>query len=877
MRISTGIRVDRFIWATAVFLLALTPTLVLTEDADAKKPTIKTPRSITPKPKSILHSSRAKFKWTNVGARRYDLYIGSRRGRSDIYGQKNLKKRSTKVLSLPTDGRKLYVRIVARFGIKHRCRKRGRKSRCQRLICRRYRKRASGKSRTRCRPLRCKKKRTSRSRKQRCKGRRTRSFTLIAHRKQGTGVPPGADGPATNPPATKTTPDPGGQTPPKTEVSSSLTAAWANDGGDKITQDELRATSDPNSVHNSVWDGSKIKVFGASNEVVAFNLVLEAAQGASDVSLSLNKLTGPNGTEIQSAPAAGNELFDWTDRDIELFYVRYLQIKGLSRLTYQSYYDERHVPVALRRPFTGQGEGSGDWFDRPNADKFYPDIAVPIELESNFDIDQGKNQSIWADIYIPKGSPPGKYLGTVTVKEKGSVTHQMPVELEVLDFQLPDTPSAKTMTFLSSANINRRYLDEEYPADGSPQDQSSKQIQDRHFKLAHRHRISLIESDNESGNGPDDIWIPRLDGTLFTSANGYRGPGENVGNNIYSIGTYSSWWWSWDDDSNGQISEQEMRDHSDAWVNWFNENAPDADHFLYLIDESSDYAQIEQWAQWLDDNPGPGNQLDSMSTVWLTDAQANTPSLDIAGTGFSVGITDLWNDAIVQKNADPTKKHFMYNGHRPTHGTFALEDDGVALRVTPWGQFKKGVDRWFKWESTYYNNFQSIVDSETDEKTCDHRDLNDGGNTIRCQTNVFKTAKTFGVYQNDCFADVGCGGYPYGQTGWNYTNGDGVLFYPGTDTVFPDDSYGIDGPLASLRLKHWRRGIQDVDYLTMAKQIDPQQVDQIVASTVPKVFWEYGVDNEEDPTYVHTDISWSTDPDDWEAARKQLAEIIEGE
>ena len=45
---------------------------------------------------------------------------------------------------------------------------------------------------------------------------------------------------------------------------------------------------------------------------------------------------------------------------------------------------------------------------------------------------------------------------------------------------------------------------------------------------------------------------------------------------------------------------------------------------------------------------------------------------------------------------------------------------------------------------------------------------------------------------------------------------------------------------------------------------------------VPIVLWEYGVENEQDPTYVHTDISWSIDPDVWETARKELADIIEG-
>ena len=51
---------------------------------------------------------------------------------------------------------------------------------------------------------------------------------------------------------------------------------WANEGGDKVSQDELRAANDASSVINSVWDGQKITVFAARNEVVSFNLILEA-------------------------------------------------------------------------------------------------------------------------------------------------------------------------------------------------------------------------------------------------------------------------------------------------------------------------------------------------------------------------------------------------------------------------------------------------------------------------------------------------------------------------------------------------------------------------------------------------------------------------
>jgi hypothetical protein len=175
----------------------------------------------------------------------------------------------------------------------------------------------------------------------------------------------------------------------------------------------------------------------------------------------------------------------------------------------------------------------------------------------------------------------------------------------------------------------------------------------------------------------------------------------------------------------------------------------------------------------------------------------------------------------------------------------------VALRVIAWAQFKMDIDRWFYWESTYYENFQCYGYGE------------------EAQTNVFQQAQTYGCFdENDD---------ELGESGWNYFNGDGVLFYPGTETRFPHDSYGVMGPFASLRLKHWRRGIQDVDYLALAAEIDPERTAEIVSGIIPRVLWEYDVSDPEDPTWVLTDISWSTNPDVWEAARADLADIIEGE
>jgi hypothetical protein len=614
-----------------------------------------------------------------------------------------------------------------------------------------------------------------------------------------------------------------------------ITAIWANDGGDKVTQDELRATR-RTSVNNTVWNGQRVYVFGARNEVVGFNMILEAgSHSATQVTVRLPRLEGP--MTLASVPATGNGVFDWTQRPIELFYVRYQPINGLSMVSYGTY-DERHVPKRFRRPWNGDGKGSGGWKDRPDRDKYYPEIAVPLELVPPFTIEAGKNQSVWVDVYIPKSAPPGLYKGDLEIQEAGFPLVRVPVQLWVSSLTLPDLPTAKTMLYFSSSNISRRYFG------STTAGTQARRVRDRHFMLAHRHKISLIgdasgDDCNSTADEPCPEWIPRLNGSLFTPTHGYDGPGVNTGNNVYSIGTYGNWKWK-----NG--SQADMHRHADAWVNWFSRNAPSTEYFLYLADESSDTRQLETWSQWLKNNPGPGRELKSLATLPLPTAAASVPSLDIPASTLTAGDPNAWQPLSERYTSDGRRRFYMYNGHRPATGSFATEDDGVALRQLAWAQYKKKIHRWFFWESTYYNNYQ--------------------GNTK--EFNIFKAAQAFG---NSSSMDA-----VLGRTGWNYSNGDGVLFYPGTDRLFPADSYGVEGPFASLRLKAWRRGLQDADYLALAAAVNPEATAQIINSLLPKTLWEVGVSDPKDPTWVRSDIHWPTNPDQWETARAQLTALVSG-
>lgn len=619
-------------------------------------------------------------------------------------------------------------------------------------------------------------------------------------------------------------------------------AIWANDGGDKVLKHERRALDGASSVSNRVWQNKEIHLFGARNEVVQFNVILEAGDaGAENVSVALKRLEGPSGRVISRENASVDNLYDWTVRPIELFYVRYLQIKGLSALSYETY-DERLIPTRMRRPWSGSGIGSGAWGDRPGADRYFPEIAAPIELHPSFKITARENQSIWSDIYLSKDLPAGDFTGVFEVRAGGEgQSVEIPVRVTVLDFELQDTPASKTMVYLGYQDISRRYLGESWPNSGTANAEALKKIRDNHFLMAHRHKLSLIDDhqgpDVWQTQAPRPEWQRRLSGDLFTAQNGYAGPGEGQGNGIFSIGTYGSWSWRGG-------TQDDMWKNTDAWETWFVKNSPETERFLYLIDESTNYSQTETWANWVLSNPGVGGQLATFATLALPEADANIPSLSIAASWMDVGMKSRWQAAANDFIQSDRKRFYMYNGKRPASGSFATEDEGVALRELPWGQFKKGVHRWFFWESTYYNDYQ-------------------GG---RGNTNVFQTAQTFGG--STTFNSV------LGQRGWNSSNGDGVLFYPGTDRTYSEESYGVSGPIASLRLKHWRRGVQDIDYVAAAMKVDPVRTQAIVERMVPKALWEYDVADTSDPTWQRTDVSWSVDPDDWEAARAELAEII---
>ncbi|MBK7711858.1 MAG: hypothetical protein IPJ37_13540 [Bacteroidales bacterium] len=105
--------------------------------------------------------------------------------------------------------------------------------------------------------------------------------------------------------------------PPDTNKDTGIRRIWAVDDGEKIKRDDI-TNALATDINNAVWHDSSINIFGARNEIVAFQLIIQAEKkGAGKVNVVVSDLT--NGTTVIPGSAQGPaDPFDYRDRYVEL-------------------------------------------------------------------------------------------------------------------------------------------------------------------------------------------------------------------------------------------------------------------------------------------------------------------------------------------------------------------------------------------------------------------------------------------------------------------------------------------------------------------------------------------------------------------------------
>jgi hypothetical protein len=560
---------------------------------------------------------------------------------------------------------------------------------------------------------------------------------------------------------------------------------WAINDGEKVEQDER---AHPGKARNSAWDGRRIKLFAARNEIVAFQLIVEGgSKGIEKLSVSLRELTHRDGkVRITYNPPAADPT-NYVGRPIQLFSENYLRVTEPTRA---SWIYRLGTPSAPKDP-TGL---------KPV--QLVPENAKPGRGGFPLRVAPMMNQAVWVEIYTARDLPAGTYAGAVAVSADGKTT-TLPVELELFDFALPDENSMHAMVYYERAQpelYQGRGLDAEF------------------HRFAHRQRIELVHAYDVAAVRAA---MARFGGDDFTKAKSYEGPGEGVGNKIVPASFYGP---GRDYDERPSAWRK-----SDEWMTFLKQHLPGAITFLYMPDEPhpSQFARIRQIADNVHSNPGPGGKLPILVTHRWDEGLA--------------GAIDIWDSGPQGYDIERAKReraagrdYWIYNGGRPHGGAIVIDAPATDARATIWACFKHDIKVYFYWHGNHWR----------------HNTQKQGE---RVQ-NVWANPVTFD--------NRGQPNKPAASQ--SFANGDGVLFYPGQEKLHPEEDRGIAGPVSTVQLANFRRGLQDHQYLTLARGLGLNSlVGEVLLATVPRVFSD-----------AQATVGFAEDGDTYEAARYKLARAI---
>ncbi len=542
---------------------------------------------------------------------------------------------------------------------------------------------------------------------------------------------------------------------------------WATHDGTKVLRDD---TAHPDRERNAIWDGSAVRLVAARNETVAFQVIVEAKAPISRLSAALATLAHPGGTVLG-------------EPHVEVFSQHYLHVTRRSRASWV-FRDSAApttpigwVPVALVPSDARAGRG-----------------GFPLA------VDAGRNQGLWIEIHVPAAAAHGVYQGEVVVT-LDDAQRRLPVHLEVLEVTLPDQPTLPAMVYYERAQTDLyhgRNMDAAYHA------------------FAHRHRVEFTHAYTDETAMAARA---RFDGTAFSPAAGYTGPGAANGNRILPRTFYSP----------GQdfATPESTRASLARWAATLNALSP-ALTFVYLPDEPTpaQFPRVREVGLRVRD---AARQLGSPVKTFLT--HGYTPELADA-VDIWAAVPAHYDAARAREERKAGKQVWFYNGGRPYIGAIVIDAPATDSRVVGWAAFRHDADGYFYWHANHWrhNSQMKIGDRNQD---------------------VWQQPITF-----DNRAE--------GKEENGFINGDGVLVYPGEDVLHPEQDRGHRGPVGTIQLANLRRGLQDHMLLTMARERGLQrEVAAALDAVVPRVLSDAG-----------ETAGFSEDGNEWEATRQTLLRAI---
>ena len=559
---------------------------------------------------------------------------------------------------------------------------------------------------------------------------------------------------------------------------------------------------------NLAWDASKglVSLRAARNEVAAYQLQIRGP--AAGVTVTASDLKGP--ATISAA------------RDIEVFKQWYIDVrtnssnKDSTTAGYnlgKGWYADALIPVA-----------SGGGFGQP--------FQIPDRMNA---IPNQQWQGVWVDIYVPKDAPPGEYSGTVTVAGQGIGKQALKVALRVYGATLSDDYAVE-VGLNNYGGIGRK---------GSAMRLRYYQMARRHRMAVHEHYIApKVEGSGAQMRAVWDAYDAEMGkyftGEAFTGRHGYRGPGEGkplrwaylpfeiLKQQQWPLAAEKQHTPEYDDAVRAMLRDFTAHFERNRWT------ATNLMFFINGLDEPTRAEAIESIRYFGDLVKSVGaprvyyrgdiNHLHDIGQIipgWTERRMLDrlAPVLDLWCAVADFKRTDF-SVLLDERRRDPRKVLWFYQNREPSVGGYTLDDETIGLATWPVIAWKYQLDGCVLWECSFAGPSKNM--------------WVDPNNTVSPGKGLVHNMAGFVIYPG----------------------------YPGRE--------GITEPVAGIRLKSFRRGAQDAEYLRLlaagaGQDAAMKALGSVLGNCLHEPNRPYGAPGD-----------WSHNPEEWNRMRASVLEAIEG-
>ncbi len=389
-----------------------------------------------------------------------------------------------------------------------------------------------------------------------------------------------------------------------------------------------------------------------------------------------------------------------------------------------------------------------------------------------FDVWQDRHQPLWLEVFAPRDAVPGVYSGVFTVKADAVPAVEMSIQVTVWPFTLPEGPAHEN----HFGGFERVAAYHGLKADS----EQYYVLEDRYAAMMAEHRLNppvprrLRPAPAEDGS---IVFDTELDRQFEEFVNRHHVTNVEVPRAPFG-------------DILGADRPRALNFYR-SWYAYLESKGWAKGAYLYMLDEPNDpeaYERVRQLGglvreaeprlrrlvveQPYTQNPEWG-ALDGAIDIWCPlFGFVHEPSVQrVQANG-----DEVWSYTALVQTAPPY--HPEYESVKTELPPFwQIDFPWLSYRIAPWLNRRYGITGLLYWSTVYWGS-------------PDRNPWDDPGFRVR----------------------------------WN---GDGFLFYPGADA-------GIEGPIASIRLKNLRDGMEDYEYFVLLEQFGGREaVEAIVREAVP--------------------------------------------